>query len=162
METTPQHSSTKSKYIQLIRYVAIAGFTAGSLDGLAAIFILSHGDASSIFKFIASGIYGKQAFNGGEGMVLLGIAIHYMIACTVALVYFTLFGHLGIYRKNILVNAVAYGLLIYLFMNIIVLSISNATVPPRTLVSIARNAAILIVCVALPIVYIKRRFDSVR
>src|ERR1700679_2504981 len=88
MEISPQPTLEKSHYKLLLTYVIITGLIAGSLDALAALFILSHGNATSIFKFISSRIYGKEAFAGGDAMVILGIALHYFIAFFVTPFYF--------------------------------------------------------------------------
>lgn len=134
----------------------MAWFIAGSLDALAAIFILSHGNASSIFRFISSGVYGQGAFTGGESMIYLGVALHYLIALSFTIFYFIIFKLIPILHKNILLSAILYGIFIYVVMNLVVLSLINVQVPKRTMVSVVRNAIILIAFVAFPIVYIAR------
>jgi hypothetical protein len=162
MEPASQLPLTKLHYRLFLRYLIIAGFVAGSLDGLTAIFILSHGNASGIFKFISSGIYGKEAFAGGNGMVLLGIALHYFFAFCFATFYFIIFKYVTILHKNIWLSAVLYGLFVYIFMNIIVMSLSNAHISSRTPFSMIKNVVILIICIALPIVYFRRAYDLKR
>src|SRR5579864_5847660 len=88
MEIATQQTFEKSSFKIQLRYIAIAGFIAGSLDALAAIFILSHGNAAPMFKFISSGIYGKEAFKDSGGMIALGIALHYFIAFSFTIFYF--------------------------------------------------------------------------
>ncbi|MDB5087543.1 MAG: hypothetical protein JWR09_1537 [Mucilaginibacter sp.] len=162
MEIIAKPPLQKSNYRLLFRYIIITAFTAGSLDGLAAIFILSHGNAQSIFKFIASGIYGKDAFTGGVGMVQLGIALHYFIALCVTIFYFAIFKYVAIFHKSVFVSTIIYGLFIYIVMNIIVLSLSNVNVPPRSAFSMIKNAVILIICIAFPIVYSRQVYNSKR
>jgi hypothetical protein len=158
MEIPSQPMLEKSNYSILFRYITITGFIAGSLDALAAIFILSHGNAPPIFKFIASGIYGKEAFNSGGDMILLGIALHYFIAYTFTVYYFIISGYFYIFCKNVFLRAFIYGLFIYLVMNIIVLSYSNVTIPHRTIIGVVKNVVILTLCVSSPIVYFNRLY----
>ncbi|SHN37558.1 hypothetical protein [Mucilaginibacter sp. OK098] len=162
MEIIAKPPLQKSNYRLLFRYIIITAFTAGSLDALAAIFILSHGNAQSIFKFIASGIYGKDAFTGGAGMVQLGIVLHYFIAFCVTIFYFVIFKYVAIFHKSVFVSTIIYGLFIYIIMNIVVLSLSNVNIPPRTAISVIRNSIILIVCIAFPIVCFNRVYNSKR
>jgi len=159
MEITPQQFLAKSRN-SLFRYIILAGLVAGSLDALAAIFILSHGNAAPIFRFISSGIYGNKAFTGGTGMVLLGVALHYFIAFSFTIFYFAISGYLPVFKKNIFLSAIIYGVFIYVVMNVIVFSLCNVHISHRTIIGIIRNSAILMVCVAFPIVYSKKIYDS--
>jgi len=159
MDIIPHQPLAKSRD-GVFRYIMLTGFVAGSLDALAAIFILSHGNAPAIFRFISSGIYGNEAFTGGSGMVLLGIALHYFIAFSFTIFYFTISKYVAVFHKNIFVSAMIYGLFIYVVMNLIVFSLFNVHIAHRTIVSIVRNTLILTICVAFPIVYSKQVYDS--
>ena len=65
---------------KLATTVLITGLIAGTLDILAAIFLLAGGEATRVFRFIASGAFGKAAFEGGGEMVAWGSFFHYLIA----------------------------------------------------------------------------------
>jgi hypothetical protein len=159
MEIIPQQLLAKSRH-SVFRYIILAGFVAGSLDALAAIFILSHGNAPAIFRFISSGIYGDKAFTGGAGMVALGVALHYFIAFSFTIFYFAISRYLPILQKNIFLSAIIYGLFIYVMMNVIVFSLCNVHIAHRSTISIVRNAVILMVCISFPIVYSKQVYNS--
>lgn len=60
--------------------ILITGLIAGTIDILSAIFILAGGNAVGTFKYIASGAFGKTAFEGGNEMVAYGALFHYIIA----------------------------------------------------------------------------------
>jgi hypothetical protein len=158
MKVALAERSNKINY-RLLSYIIAAGFIAGSLDALAAIFILSHGNASAIFRFISSGIYGKTAFTS-SGMVQLGIVLHYFIAYCFTAFYFLVCKYVVFLNKNILVSAVVYGLFIYTIMNIVVFSFSNVTISPRTVTGVTKNLVILMICIALPIVYLFKAYRS--
>jgi hypothetical protein len=159
MEIISQQPLVKPRH-GLFKYIMLTGFIAGSLDALAAIFILSHGHAPGIFKFISSGIFGDKAFSGGDIMVLLGVALHYFIAFSFTIFYFATSGYVRFFQKNVFLSAVIYGLFIYVVMNVLVFSLFNVHAPHKTVISVLRNSSILMVCVAFPIVYAKRLFNS--
>ncbi len=160
MPITTLQPLQKPNYKLLLNYIIINGFIAGSLDALAAIFILSHGKAASIFKFIASGLYGKAAFAGGQNMVILGLALHYFIAFSFTIFYYIIYRYVSILHKNIFLSAVLYGIFIYVVMNVMVLSLSNVNIPPRHVIGVVKNIVILSVCVALPAAYFKPAYNS--
>ena len=72
-----QQTADKTK--TLIRILWI-GLLTGTLDGLAALILNYKISAATIFKFIASGMFGKAAFKGGAEMVVAGVVFHYLIA----------------------------------------------------------------------------------
>jgi hypothetical protein len=133
----------------------IAALTAGTLDALAAIFILAGGQAKMVFQYIAAAVVGREAaFTGGTTTIVKGVVLHYFIAAIFTLLFFGLYPLLPFLRKNAGLVAFIYGILIWAVMNLLIL--------PRTKLLIEINkftpkgaitgAAILIICVALPIV----------
>jgi len=67
-----------------IQTILLAGLVAGLLDGIAAVVFLGKMNYSGVFKFVASGLFGKNAFAGGAEMVIYGIIIHLLIAMAFA------------------------------------------------------------------------------
>jgi len=49
------------------------GLLTGTLDIIGAMIWAGKTNAAPIFKYIASGEFGKAAFDGGTGMVLWGV-----------------------------------------------------------------------------------------
>ena len=87
----PQDTPAASLFEKLIPAVIITGLVAGTLDGLAAIinFIMQGGKKPEvIFKYIASGVIGKDALTGGNGIILLGVLLHYLIAFSWTILFF--------------------------------------------------------------------------
>lgn len=108
------------------RAIVTGGLVVGTLDALDAIIFFGWRGTSPgrIFQGIASGLLGRASFDAGMESVLLGIAIHYLIAFSVVIVYL-----LASRRFDILVRAwpwcgVAYGLGVWLFMNFVVIPLS--------------------------------------
>ena len=56
-----------------LKNILWVGFLVGSLDGLAALLLNYNVGPTPIFKFIASGVFGADAFKGGTEMVVAGI-----------------------------------------------------------------------------------------
>jgi hypothetical protein len=71
--------------------IALTGLLTSTLDAVAAILSGHKMPAATIFKFIASGVFGKAAFAGGFGMVGAGIFFHYLIAFSVTAVLFVMY-----------------------------------------------------------------------
>src|SRR4249919_564492 len=99
-----------------------AGTLVGSFDILAAFLLVfirtGKLQVFNIFKFIASGIFGKNASAGGLKMVLSGIIFHYGIAFLFTLLFFWLYPKMNLGSKNKWVTGITYGLLIWLTMNL--------------------------------------------
>jgi hypothetical protein len=152
------------KHANPLAVILITSLIAGTMDGLAAIFILAKGQAALIFKYIASAIYGKAAFAGGAGMIYTGIIFHYLIATCFTILFFVMYYFIPFLRKNIYLVTVFYGIFIWVVMNLLVLPITQVK-NVITLEGAVKNILILIVCVALPIVFMqyryRRRQDSI-
>lgn len=140
--------------------ILVAGLLAGTLDLLAAVawFLLGGGkEPERIFRFIASGWFGKEAFAGGEGMAAMGVLFHYLIAFLFTGFYFFLYPSLPVLKKNILLTAVFFGVFTWLVMNLVVVpfsKISSATFKP---LNVSIGIGILILFFALPITLILKR-----
>jgi hypothetical protein len=145
-----------------IRTILRAGVLAGTLDGLAAVALYgmrTGKDPVNVFKFIASGVFGKEAFAGGMMMGTWGILFHYLIAVGWAIGLFLLYPRIPILQKNKFVTGFVYGVVIWLIMNLVVLPLSNVSMRPgpKEITSIIEGMAVLIVCVGLPITWIVNR-----
>lgn len=141
----------------------VAALIAGTLDALAAIFILAHGQAVSVFHYIAGAAIGLQvSFAGGNGTALLGVAFHYLIAACFTWLFFVLYSSAAALRKNAGLIAFIYGVLIWVIMNLLVLPLSKINIDFHryTFKGFATGAAILIICVALPIVLARYWYEN--
>ena len=74
-----------------IRTILIAGIIAGTLDSAAAsvVFYFKLGlSPAQVMQYIASALYGSDAFSGGTAMVVIGTLLHFAISFVIAAVYF--------------------------------------------------------------------------
>ena len=152
-------------YANWLKPILIGGLVAGTLDLTAACvaaWLRSRTTPTRVAQFIASGAIGQSAFTGGNKTVLLGVAFHFLIATVATIVFYLASRKLRFLIKWPVPMGLLYGILVYLFMNFVVLPRSAIT-PPRvapTLSARAIQALIIMFCVGLPIALIVRRFSK--
>ncbi|WP_295712947.1 hypothetical protein [Mucilaginibacter sp.] len=133
-------------------------FLTGTLDGIAAIIwnYFTNGSihADIIFKFIASGVFGKAAFNGGAEMVLAGVIFHYLIAFLFTAVFYPLYPICDKLLRNKYLIAIFYGVITWLVMNLAVVPLSKIGFHPIKVQVALTGIIILIICIGLPIALI--------
>ena len=142
------------------RAILFACLLAGTLDILAAVAVYQANPAQ-IFKAIASGAFGAgTAFSGGGIMVCWGIVFHYAITFAWTVTFFLIYPSISILWKNRFITGALYGILIWAFMNMIVIPLSAISPGAFNLTSAAIGASILIVAVGLPIAILAHRYYS--
>ena len=144
-----------------LRAVLWAGFACGVLDITAALVVYGYFGAKPVrlLQGIASGLLGPKAFDGGLAMALLGLLCHFVIAFGAATVYFVASRAIRILIDHAVVSGVLYGVVVYFFMNRIVLPLSAARRPFSMKLMII-GVIIHIFCVGLPISLSVRRFSG--
>ena len=139
-----------------------AGLIVGTLDILSAFiyYYIKSGKTNFlvIFKFIASGIFGKAAGDGGTDMILAGFILHYAIAFSFTVFFFWLYPKVNVMSKNRIVTGVVYGLFVWALMNLVVVPLSNTVHRPFKIEGALINMGILIVCIGLPLSFIANAF----
>lgn len=135
--------------------ILLAGILAGVLDGSAAVIMtyLANGRGPEVvFKFVASGVFGvKAAFAGGAEMVIAGLIFHMTIAMIWTIIFFFLYPLIRKTGLNKVVVGLLYGIVVWIGMNLVVVPLSNTPPVPQTFSGILKSAAILMVCIGLPI-----------
>lgn len=134
-----------------IKVIFLAGIIAGFLDGIAAVVIPGKMNFSGVFKFVASGLLGKNAFAGGSEIVLYGILIHFTIAIAFAFLYYFSFFKFQFFKKNKIIGGLVYGVLVWGIMNLLILPFSNIPQRPFNWTGAVQGILILMVCIGLPI-----------
>lgn len=142
----------KSKFVTVLQTCLLTG----TLDALAAILISYKIPPAVIFKFIASGWFGREAMSGGTSMVLYGLIFHYLIAAFFTVTLFWLYPQTIKLAKNKYLVGILYGLVIWVIMNYVVLPMTNI---PKShghleLISLLKGIAALIICIGLPVALI--------
>jgi hypothetical protein len=141
------------------------GLIAGALD-LAAACVASWLRANvrpvRVMQSIASGILGSDAYTGGAKMAALGVALHFLIATTATALFYFASRKLKFMIEQPVIWGLVYGVLVYVFMNFVVLPLSRFP-PPRTAPTLSGRMiglVIIMFCIGLPIALIVRRFSK--
>ena len=134
-------------------WMVLGGLAVGTLDlAFACAFWQSHGvTLARILQSVAAGVLGEASFAGGAASALLGACLHYFIA-TMFVVVYRIAGlrHAGL-RTHAVACGLAYGVLLYLAMNFIVVPLSAAGMPgfgnvPWVASSVAMHAVFGVMC----------------
>ena len=100
--------------------------------------------------FIAAGLLGRRAIHGGAGIWVLGLALHFFIACIWAAVYYLASRKLPFLTEYPLVCGVNFGVWVELFMKLVVLPHSGLhATEPIGIQDLAGKALLF----GLPVVY---------
>ena len=116
----------------------------GILDGLDAVvfFGLRGAQPIRIFQAIASGLLGRQAFDGGLATAALGLVLHFFIAFTIVAVFLFASKRLPALVRAPIVSGILYGIAVYFVMNYIVIPLSAAT-PGRFVLPVFINGILI-------------------
>lgn len=156
------HSSTAaSQQNNLFHTISITALLVGTLDIIAAsikFYIESNSDPIPVLKYIASGFFGKQAYEGGTLMIVWGIVFHYMIAFLFTVFLFLIYPKIMSWIKNKIIIAILYGLFTWMIMNQAVVPLSNAPQLPFDVADAIKQALILIFMIGLPLVLLAHRY----
>jgi uncharacterized membrane protein YagU involved in acid resistance len=109
--------------------VLAGGLLAGALDILYAClyWALKAGvPPTRIFQSVAAGVLGEASFRGGSASAALGLFLHFFIACCMALAYYLAARRWPVLVRRPVTLGVAYGLLLYVIMNYVVVPLSAA------------------------------------
>lgn len=137
-----------------LRSILWVGLLVGTLDGLAALILNYKINPELIFRFIASGVFGKAAFAGAEEMIVAGVIFHYLIAYAFTAAFYLLYPFSYGILKNKYVVAIVYGGIAWLIMNLIVVPLSKIGPHHIKPIDAVTGVCILIICVGLPVALI--------
>ena len=148
--------STSSKTSALLA-IAAGGGIAGTLDLLQACILFGW----RIPLVIAAGLLGRQALHGGVGTYILGVCLHFFIACSATAIYYAASRKLRFLIEHPLVCGLFYGIAVELVMSYIVLPLSALHARgPYELKNVLLGLAVHMVVVGLPIAFSVRQFGK--
>ena len=127
---------------------------AGALDITAAsiqVYLATGMAPDIILKYIASGLFGKDAFPGGFGYVLIGLIIHLFIAFACTVTYFLVYPKIKLLHNSILLNSLLIALIAWAVTTRIIIPMSKLQTPPFILVKAIIAISILFFCIGLPL-----------
>jgi len=135
--------------------IAVGGGIAGALDLTQACVLFGR----DIPLAIAAGLLGPAAFQGGVGTYVLGVLLHFFIACAAAAVYYGASRKLVFLKEHPLVCGLFFGAAVEEVMRLIVLPLSALHAKgPYKLNDLILGLLVHMVVVGLPISFSVRRF----
>jgi hypothetical protein len=152
----------KANNLQAASVIFRAGLASGVLDITAAFLTWLPRGVSPyrLLQAIASGLLGIKAFHGGWSTAILGAALHFFIAFSVATVFYVASRKLKFMTEHAILSGVAFGIAVYVVMNWIVLPLSRVQPMPFSLSRTTVAVVTHMVCVGLPISLIIRRYTA--
>ena len=144
-----------------LRTIAITGLLVGAMDITAAcIQAVSRGaTVTRLLQFVASGLIGPKAFQGGAATAALGLGLHFVIAFSLVAVFYAASRRVTFLRGQAVVSGVIYGLLVFGVMNLVVLPLSAAK-PRHSLTGDLIQIGIHMFVIGLPTALLVRRFSG--
>jgi hypothetical protein len=106
--------------------IVLGGLTAGTLDILDAFMVtmLNGGTPVRVLHAIASGVLGREAYQGGMSAAALGLGLHYFIAIGAATTFLLASRQLPIVLRRPVLCGLAFGLCVWAVMYNVVLPIT--------------------------------------
>lgn len=116
-----------------ISAVVLAGLAGGAVDFVYACVVgMVHGrPVARVWQGVASGWLGKAAAEGGVGATALGIVTHFGIATCMAAAYALAAARVKLLGRRPVPCGVAYGLVLYAVMYLVVLPLRFPAAFPR-------------------------------
>jgi hypothetical protein len=110
-------------FTQAIVYGTLA---VGVLDGLDAVIVFGFAGATPmrIFQSIAAGLLGRASFAGGLPTALLGVLLHFVVACAIVTTYVAVSRVIPAIARQPLLFGPLYGIAAYFVMNLVVIPLS--------------------------------------
>jgi hypothetical protein len=149
---------------QAVGTILKAGLIAGTCDAIAAslqFLIMVGKNPIVVWYYVASAALGRDP-DPGPMTAVAGLFFHYCIATSWAALFYVIYPTVTRYSKNWIANGLGYAVFVWLVMNLVVVPSSKIGSFPRSAKGVIIGAAILMLCIGLPISYIIDRHRRVQ
>ena len=136
-----------------LKAVLVAWLLSGTLDIVAAFvqgYVMRGILPQTILRYVASGIFGSDAFTGSALMVLSGLVIHFFIAFCWAFLYFVMYPRADFLHKSPLISGIIYGAFVWIVMNRVIVPLTAIPAAPFNLTNALIGMGILMLMIGLP------------
>ncbi len=141
---------------RLLLPILAGGAVAGTFDIASAFMTYGWG----VCRGIAAGLLGAGARQGGIGIWLLGLFLHFFIATTIAAVYCLSSRRLTFLREHFFVCGLFYGMAAWCVMNLIVLPLSAIHARgPYQIHGMIQGILVHMFIIGLPIAFINAKLS---
>ena len=134
--------------------ILLTTLLAGTLDITAAClnaYLSAKLMPETVLRYVASGAFGKSAFTGDNSMILWGLCFHFIIALSCTVCYFLAYPKLEFLHQNLLLSSILIGVAAWIVTNLGIIPMSQIVPRPFDFTKVLIAAAILVVCIGLPI-----------
>jgi hypothetical protein len=121
-----KHEDQPIRKQAVARGIVLGGLISGAIDLVyaSALGLFQRGSVLLPWKGVASGLIGVAARNGGAGIALLGVALHFVITFGAAALLSLILWRLPWFAKRPLITGVLFGFGFLLVMNYVILPLS--------------------------------------
>ncbi len=143
-----------------LTFVLAGGVVAGTLDiTYACVFwAVKRGvPAQRIMQSVAAGLLGEASFTGGRATAALGLALHYLIAISMAVAYYLVARRWPLLWQRPIACGAGYGVLLYGIMNYVVVPLSAAGPRSKDQLWIVLSIVVHAFLIGVPIALFVRR-----
>ena len=111
--------------------ILVGGSVAGLLDIIFAISFAAYNGATParLLQTVASGLFGKAAFDGGASMAAFGFALHFAMSVAWADIFYLFARRVPLLVRQPVLWGAVFGVIVFLIMRLIVLPLSAFPYP---------------------------------
>ena len=128
---------------QALLYGTLVVGTLDALDAIVFFGLRSGARPIRIFQGIAVGLIGPAARQGGLKTAALGVFLHYFIAFGIVVTYFLVSRRVRLLTRRPVICGLAYGLVVYAVMNLVVLPLSKVGGPSMPAAPVLANGLLI-------------------
>lgn len=116
----------------LLRLSVTGGLIIGALHLIVQVWIvydlLLKAPFVGSLQYIMSALVGDSAFAGGISVAIMGLFVEFILTTVIAFVFVFLVYQVAFVRRNVIISSLAYGFVVFVIMNFVVVPLSAA--PP--------------------------------
>jgi len=157
--------TTSRRGNSLLQAILWAGFICGSLDITFACidaYTRSGATPERVLRYVASGLLGKEAFQGSGWFAIAGLLIHYAIAYTFTIFFFLVYPAIKVLWINRAITGIMYGIFVWLVMNLAVVPFTRVPKGTFHLDRALLGGFILIIAIGLPLSFLAHKYYATK
>jgi hypothetical protein len=155
---TQPNAAVMREVLRAVTIGTIAVALLDATDGVVFFGLTLHFNVVQVLQYIASGALGRSAFDGGLATAFAGLLIHFGLAAVFTAIFAGAYLAIPTVRRFATASGMAYGALVWLFMNLLVLPHSGVPQMPLTTLAVVHGVIGHALFVGLPAALTARRW----
>lgn len=151
-----RESRMNATHSSMLTAVAWGGLVAGTVD-IGAASLINGINPMIILRAIASGLLGPGAFQGGAAVSVLGLVLQWGMSLLIAAIFVIAARRMAWMREHWIVSGLAYGVVVFVVMEYVVVPLSAARKPHFTPVSLLENVLAMLLFGLIVAYFAQRR-----